>query len=173
MTALTTDHFASLEFDEALIHKYGGAAPRYTSYPTALEFRPIDDGTEQQILENRDSNTPLSLYLHIPFCRHLCYYCACNKIITKKNSDSGDYLTQLFAEIRHKKSFLKGTPLVKQVHLGGGTPTFLSDGELVRLWHFLQTEFEFDPLGDYSVEIDPENCVLILCKFYAIWGSIA
>lgn len=157
MTTLTSQHFASLEFDEALIHKYSGSAPRYTSYPTALEFRPIDDGTEQQILENRDPDTPLSLYLHIPFCRHLCYYCGCNKIISKKNSDSGDYLTQLFAEIRHKKSFLKGTPQVKQVHLGGGTPTFLSDDELVKLWHFLQTEFEFDPAGDYSVEIDPRE----------------
>lgn len=150
-------HFATLDFDESLIQKYSVAAPRYTSYPTALEFRPILDGIEQEILQTRDPDTPLSLYIHIPFCRHLCYYCACNKIITKKNSDSGDYLLQLFAEIRHKKSLLQGSRLVKQVHLGGGTPTFLTDDELVELWQFLQREFEFDPDGDYSVEIDPRE----------------
>jgi len=76
-------------FDESIINKYNRSGPRYTSYPTALEFRPIPDrlettALETKILQNRESCAPLSLYFHIPFCRHLCYYCACNKIITKK-----------------------------------------------------------------------------------------
>lgn len=154
---MKSDHFASVIFDDALIHKYNRQAPRYTSYPTALEFREIPDGTEERILRERDADVPLSLYIHIPFCRHLCYYCGCNKIITKKNSDAGDYLQYLFAEILHKKSLLSGSPLVKQIHLGGGTPTFLSDDELVQLWQFLQSHFTLDPNGDYSVEIDPRE----------------
>ena len=83
------NHFASVTFHEELIKKYNQQAPRYTSYPTALEFSPIslNDSIEQHILKNRDSKRPLSLYIHIPFCRHLCYYCGCNKIITKKNSE--------------------------------------------------------------------------------------
>ena len=150
-------HFSQVHFDDALIQKYNRQGPRYTSYPTALEFAPIKDGIEADILRQRDPNIPLSLYLHIPFCRHLCYYCGCNKIITKKNADAGNYLDYLFAEILHKKSFLQGTPKVKQVHLGGGTPTFLSDDELIKLWQFLQTHFDFEPDGDYSVEIDPRE----------------
>ena len=155
-------------FDESLVNKYNRSGPRYTSYPTALEFSPISEGLEAQILQNREARAPLSLYFHIPFCRHLCYYCACNKIITKKNSDSGDYLQYLISEIKHKRSLLStpedGTgirknPLVKQLHLGGGTPTFLRDEEIVQLWEFLQTQFDFLPedQGDYSIEIDPRE----------------
>lgn len=146
-------------FNQDLINKYNRSGPRYTSYPTALEFVPIADGVEADILQQRDERVPLSLYFHIPFCRHLCYYCACNKIITKKNSDSGDYLEYLFNEIRHKRRLLKGNPIVEQVHFGGGTPTFLSDDELVKLWQFLQTQFTFSdkPTADYSIEIDPRE----------------
>ena len=150
-------------FDEDLINKYNRSGPRYTSYPTALEFSEIADGLETKILQNRESRAPLSLYFHIPFCRHLCYYCACNKIITKKNSDSGDYLEYLISEIKQKRRLLTTeagkNPLVKQLHLGGGTPTFLRDEELIQLWEFLQTQFEFLPEdeGDYSIEIDPRE----------------
>ncbi|PKG35017.1 MULTISPECIES: oxygen-independent coproporphyrinogen III oxidase [Psychrobacter] len=151
-------------FDEAIINKYNRSGPRYTSYPTALEFSPIPNDLEIKILQNREARAPLSLYFHIPFCRHLCYYCACNKIITKKNSDSGDYLQYLIAEIKHKRRLLttpegSSKPLVKQLHLGGGTPTFLRDEEMSQLWAFLQTQFEFLPEdeGDYSIEIDPRE----------------
>ncbi|MDX2373482.1 oxygen-independent coproporphyrinogen III oxidase [Psychrobacter sp. PP-21] len=156
-------------FDETIINKYNRSGPRYTSYPTALEFTPIPDrlettALETKILQNRESRAPLSLYFHIPFCRHLCYYCACNKIITKKNSDSGDYLQYLIAEIALKRRLLSAPdgsekPLVKQLHLGGGTPTFLRDEEIVKLWAFLHTQFEFLPEdeGDYSIEIDPRE----------------
>lgn len=151
-------------FDDSMIQKYNRLGPRYTSYPTALEFSSISDNLEYQILQKREARAPLSLYFHIPFCRHLCYYCACNKIITEKNSDAKDYLDYLFAEIRQKRRLLSAPegsskPLVKQLHLGGGTPTFLSDKELVQLWEFLQTQFEFLPedQGDYSIEIDPRE----------------
>ncbi|MDE0490498.1 oxygen-independent coproporphyrinogen III oxidase [Psychrobacter sp. A3] len=151
-------------FDEAMIQKYNRSGPRYTSYPTALEFTEIADGLETKILQSREARAPLSLYFHIPFCRHLCYYCACNKIITKKNSDSGDYLQYLIKEITHKRRLLSAPegsskPVVKQLHLGGGTPTFLRDEEMVQLWQFLQTQFEFlgDDEGDYSIEIDPRE----------------
>lgn len=151
-------------FDEAIIQKHNRSGPRYTSYPTALEFAPIADGLEAKILESREARAPLSLYFHIPFCRHLCYYCACNKIITKKNSDSGDYLEYLINEIKRKRRLLAPSvdgknPPVKQLHLGGGTPTFLRDEEIVQLWEFLQTQFDFFPEedGDYSIEIDPRE----------------
>ncbi|HAR76780.1 MAG TPA: oxygen-independent coproporphyrinogen III oxidase [Psychrobacter sp.] len=151
-------------FDQDIINKYNRSGPRYTSYPTALEFSPIPEGLETKILQEREAHAPLSLYFHIPFCRHLCYYCACNKIITKKNSDTGDYLAYLIAEIKHKRSLLTPPedgkkPLVKQLHFGGGTPTFLQDNELIQLWEFLQTQFEFLPedQGDYSIEIDPRE----------------
>ncbi|WP_049236746.1 oxygen-independent coproporphyrinogen III oxidase [Moraxella canis] len=153
----TAKHFDGIRYDEALIQKYNRQGPRYTSYPTALEFAPIESGVEASILAKRDPSVPLSLYIHIPFCHHLCYYCGCNKIITKKNSDAGDYLTYLFAEIRHKKSLLRGQSVVKQLHLGGGTPTFLSDDELSTLWQFLQEEFIFADDGDFSIEIDPRE----------------
>lgn len=171
-----SDTVQQLIFDEDLIQKYNRSGPRYTSYPTALEFQAIEAGIEADILTSRDPNTPLSLYFHIPFCRHLCYYCACNKIITKKNSDAGDYLEYLFAEIRQKRALLTPPkskqqsnqvsgkkPLVQQIHLGGGTPTFFTDAELVALWEFLQSQFEFDlpseqgGRGDYSIEIDPRE----------------
>ncbi len=146
-------------FDEELIKKYNRSGPRYTSYPTALEFVPIETGAEEAILNNRDERVPLSLYFHIPFCRTLCYYCACNKIITKKNSNSGDYLDYLFREIKHKRSLLKGNPIVEQVHFGGGTPTFLSDDELVQLWDFLHEQFTFSDkeTADFGIEIDPRE----------------
>lgn len=157
MSQFSCSHFDEVFFDDALIAKYNRQAPRYTSYPTALEFASIAEQVEAEILTNKDPNVPLSLYIHIPFCRHLCYYCGCNKIITKKNSDAGDYLAYLFQEILHKKSLLTGDLVVKQVHLGGGTPTFLSDEELDELWRFLKTQFRFDLNGDYSVEIDPRE----------------
>lgn len=150
-------HFSGVSFDESIIQKYNRQGPRYTSYPTALEFLPIQDGEEAKILSDRHHETPLSLYFHIPFCRHLCYYCGCNKIITKKNSDAGDYLEYLFQEIRLKKSLLHQAGPVKQIHLGGGTPTFLSDDELTSLWQLLQAEFDLDSQGDFSIEIDPRE----------------
>lgn len=157
--AMTSLDKSSVQFNEIIIQKYNRSGPRYTSYPTALEFAPIDQNAEEHILKQRNPNTPLSLYFHIPYCRTLCYYCACNKIITKKNSTSGDYLDYLFREIKHKRSLLAGDPIVEQIHLGGGTPTFLSDDELIQLWTFLQSQFRFSDkdTADFGIEIDPRE----------------
>lgn len=159
----TTFGATGLNFDNTLIQKYNRSGPRYTSYPTALEFAPINTGLEADILQQRDPRHPLSLYLHIPFCKHLCYYCACNKIITKKNAQTGNYLELLKAEIAQKRVLLKGNKktdnVVEQLHLGGGTPTFLTDNELVELWQFLQNQFNFSTAdsADFSIEIDPRE----------------
>lgn len=149
--------FDDVVFDDALIQKYNRQGPRYTSYPTALEFAPMDAAAERAVLQNRDEKTELSLYVHIPFCRHLCYYCACNKIITKKNAASGDYLDYVYKEVDAKIHRLRGKKSVHQAHFGGGTPTFLSDDELVALWRFLRDRFDFAEDGDYSIEIDPRE----------------
>lgn len=138
-----------------LLDKYNQNAPRYTSYPTALHLSPTQDA-HTKALKGAPS-APLSLYVHIPFCRHLCYYCACNKIITKKSAVAGDYLSFVFDEVAQKKRLLNKEALnkVEQLHLGGGTPTFLSEEELGRLTHHLRNVFDFVEDGDYSVEIDP------------------
>jgi oxygen-independent coproporphyrinogen-3 oxidase len=101
--------------------------------------------------------TPLSLYVHIPFCESLCYYCACNKIITKHKDRAATYLRYLTREVELHTAHLGMGQSVSQLHLGGGTPTFLSDGELRELMHMLRRHFEFVPGGEYSVEVDPRT----------------
>jgi oxygen-independent coproporphyrinogen-3 oxidase len=101
--------------------------------------------------------TPLSLYVHIPFCESLCYYCACNKIITKHKERSADYLRYLSKEIELHTRHLGRGQSVSQLHLGGGTPTFMSDDELRQLMSMLRQHFEFVPGGEYSVEVDPRT----------------
>lgn len=151
-----------LHWDPLLIQRYNRSGPRYTSYPTALEFEPIAAGQEAQILAQRDASRPLSLYVHIPFCAHLCYYCACNKIVTKKRARAADYLQILKQEIALKAAHLRAqgrlSP-VEQLHFGGGTPTFFSDAELTELWQCLQQHFELSPAtqADFSIEIDPRE----------------
>ena len=146
-----------------LITRFDVPGPRYTSYPTADRF--VDAFSEQdylQALEQRRSSAaaravPLSLYVHIPFCESLCYYCACNKIITKHKSRAHDYLRYLHREVElHVQHLGSGQP-VSQVHLGGGTPTFLSDDQLGELMAMLKRHFSFVPGGEYSIEVDPRT----------------
>lgn len=149
-----------LFWDPLLIQRYNKAGPRYTSYPTAVEFRPVsDDHGERLAFAQRDANKPLSLYLHIPFCRHVCYYCGCNKIVTKDTSRSAPYLDILKQEISMKRALLKGDAPVEQLHLGGGTPTFLTDEQLTELMEFLRSQFRFSQAADadFSIEIDPRE----------------
>ena len=149
-----------LFWDPLLIQRYNKAGPRYTSYPTAVEFRPVaDDHSERLAFAQRDPNRPLSLYLHIPFCRHVCYYCGCNKIVTKDTSRSAPYLDILKQEISMKRALLPGNAPVEQLHLGGGTPTFLSDDQLTELMEFLRSQFRFSTAADadFSIEIDPRE----------------
>jgi len=149
-----------LHWDPELIQRYNRSGPRYTSYPTAVEFKIANsDQVEKDLLSQRDPDVPLSLYLHIPFCAHICYYCGCNKIVTKDRSKAEPYLELLKAEIDRKAELLQGYPIVEQMHWGGGTPTFLSDEQMVDLMDYLRQRFNFSTAksADYSIEIDPRE----------------
>ena len=146
-----------------LLRRYDVAGPRYTSYPTAdrfVEAFTAEDYT--QALQQRRSGAaalvlPLSLYVHIPFCESLCYYCACNKIITKHHERAAEYLRYLSREIDLHTAQLGMGQAVTQLHLGGGTPTFLSDSELRELMAMLRRSFSLVPGGEYSIEVDPRT----------------
>ena len=143
-----------------MIQRYNRTGPRYTSYPTALEFKSVEtDHAEIELLENRDINKPLSLYLHIPFCAHVCYYCGCNKMVTKNRDRAESYIDALKKEIDKKASLIKGQPIVEQMHWGGGTPTFLSDDQIEYLFNYIKERFNFSQASsaDYSIEIDPRE----------------
>lgn len=152
-----------LTFDKALIERLAGNGPRYTSYPTADRFHAAFGEAEYRQLASDHfapgNLRPLSLYLHIPFCNTICYYCACNKIITKDKSLAKDYLDYLDKEIALQVPLFAGRARVEQLHFGGGTPTFLSDAQLERLIGTLRQNFEFAPgdQGEYSIEIDPRK----------------
>ncbi len=146
-----------------LLRRYDVSGPRYTSYPTADRFvEAFGEADYLQALEQRRDGLagkafPLSLYVHIPFCESLCYYCACNKIITKHHERSAEYLRYLEREVDLNIAHLGQGQVVSQLHLGGGSPTFLSDAELVQLMTMLRRNFQFAPGGEYSVEIDPRT----------------
>lgn len=149
---------AAFAVDLDLLRKYNVAGPRYTSYPTALHF---DDGVgpdevSRRLAEQRDVDRPMSLYFHLPFCRHLCWYCACTKIITGDRSQSAAYLDLLEREMAAKAAVTRGRPVV-QMHFGGGTPTFLSAEELDRLGEVIHRHHRFDERAEISVEIDPRE----------------
>ena len=146
-----------------LLTRFDVPGPRYTSYPTADRFvEAFAEADYVQALAQRQSGvvgkkTPLSLYVHIPFCESLCYYCACNKIITKHKERSSEYLRYLSKELELHTRHLGRGQSVSQLHLGGGTPTFMSDDELRQLMSVLHQHFEFVPGGEYSVEVDPRT----------------
>ncbi|PUE10411.1 oxygen-independent coproporphyrinogen III oxidase [Limnohabitans sp. T6-20] len=146
-----------------LLTRFDVPGPRYTSYPTADRFVEAFGETDYvQALTQRKSGLvgkqlPLSLYVHIPFCESLCYYCACNKIITKHKERAADYLRYLTKEVELHTRHLGQGQSVSQLHLGGGTPTFMSDDELRQLMAMLRKNFEFVPGGEYSVEVDPRT----------------
>lgn len=151
----------SLIFDEDLIRRYNQSGPRYTSYPTAVQF--TDQFTAQDYLQqvevsNRASN-PLSLYFHIPFCDTVCFYCACNKIATKDRSKAAPYLEHIFREIEMQAALFNKEKKVTQLHWGGGTPTFISHEEMAALMNKTREHFQFagDDEGEFSIEIDPRE----------------
>jgi len=148
-------------FDTDLIGKYDVAGPRYTSYPTAPWFRPdfgVDDYL-QAVARSNEAGRPLSLYVHIPFCDTVCFYCACNKVITRNRARATRYLESLHREIELQAERLVPGRVVDQLHFGGGTPTFISDGEMAALWDKLRQHFELrdDDRGEYAIEIDPRS----------------
>jgi oxygen-independent coproporphyrinogen-3 oxidase len=153
----------SLVLNPELLQRYDVSGPRYTSYPTADRFVEAFGEAEyvQALAQRRDGLAakayPLSLYVHIPFCESLCYYCACNKIITKHHERGAEYLRYLEREVDLNVAHLGQGQMVSQLHLGGGSPTFLSDEELAQLMTMLRRNFQFAPGGEYSVEIDPRT----------------
>jgi oxygen-independent coproporphyrinogen-3 oxidase len=153
----------TLVINPELLQRYDVAGPRYTSYPTADRFvEAFGEADYLQALEQRRDGLgtkayPLSLYVHIPFCESLCYYCACNKIITKHHERGAEYLHYLEREVDLNIAHLGQGQMVSQLHLGGGSPTFLSDAELAQLMTMLRRNFQFAPGGEYSVEIDPRT----------------
>lgn len=146
-----------------LLQRYDVPGPRYTSYPTADRF--VEAFGEQdylQALEQRRQGVasrrlPLSLYVHVPFCASLCYYCACNKIITKHHDKALTYLDYLEREVALHVDHMGTGHAVSQLHLGGGSPTFLNDQDLERLLAMLRESFNVVPGGETSIEIDPRT----------------
>jgi len=151
----------SLHFDLPLINRYDKAGPRYTSYPTALELH--DGFTEhdyrQHIAKSNAAGGSLSLYVHIPFCDTVCFYCACNKIITKNRAHAQPYLDNLCQEIAMQGALFDKNRVVNQLHWGGGTPTFLSYEQMLQLMTATREHFTLkdDDSGEYSIEVDPRE----------------
>lgn len=145
-----------------LLRRFDVPGPRYTSYPTADRFVEAFGADDYiQALEQRRQGAakalPLSLYIHIPFCESLCYYCACNKIITKHHDRAEGYLRYLSREVDLHTAHVGVGQAVSQLHLGGGSPTFLSDIELRELMAMLRRSFTLAPGGEYSIEVDPRT----------------
>jgi oxygen-independent coproporphyrinogen-3 oxidase len=154
----------SVLIDTELVRKYDKPGPRYTSYPTADRFiEAFDARAHQTTLRQRSvrwgpatNKQPLSLYVHLPFCNTICYYCGCNKVVTKDHGRSAKYLRYLNREFSLVAGILGGNRCAGQVHLGGGTPTFLSSEELRTMMRQLGEHFELLP-GEYAIEIDPRT----------------
>ena len=161
--ALHTTHPVSVDVDIELIRKYNKPGPRYTSYPTADRFSAAfgyPDYLETCATKRiRGVRLPLSLYFHVPFCESLCYYCACNKIVTKNRSKAAVYLDYLKREIAMQGSLFVGINQVEQMHFGGGTPTYFSDEQMDSLLTEVRRWFQFAPddIGEYSIEVDPRT----------------
>ncbi|WP_375056462.1 oxygen-independent coproporphyrinogen III oxidase [Zobellella sp. DQSA1] len=150
---------ASIEWDQSLIEKYNYSGPRYTSYPTALEFNESFGMAEFEAAAGRYPDRPLSLYVHVPFCHKLCYYCGCNKVITRHQGKADIYLDYLEREVERLAPLFAGR-IVTQLHWGGGTPTFLTEPQIRRLNGLLRRHFRFAERGEFSIEIDPREIEL-------------
>lgn len=148
-------------FDLALIQRYDQSGPRYTSYPTAVEFDPAYDAQRYQQVcrETNASGRPLSLYFHIPFCDTVCFYCACNKIATKDRSMVQPYLDRVYRELALQSALFDDDRVVEQLHWGGGTPTFISGQQMRELMSETRKRFKLasDEVGEFSIEIDPRE----------------
>lgn len=152
-----------LALDISLLRRYDVSGPRYTSYPTALQLSPavgVDDYLAAVTAGNEDFvPRPLSLYVHIPFCRTVCFYCGCNKVITANYRRASSYLSRLEAEIHRQGRLFAGDRGLEQLHFGGGTPTYLHDDDLVSLLGCINSAFSAvkGPQREFSIEIDPRT----------------
>lgn len=150
---------ATTSFDLDLVQRYDRLAPRYTSYPTAQQFHAGFDAAAYRraaFLSNATSS-PLSIYVHIPFCKSPCFYCGCNKIITRNHGKARDYIELLRKEIDLQAPLFDGRRVVNQLHFGGGTPTFLDLEELHEVIADLKTRFRLAPDIECSIEVDPRS----------------
>lgn len=160
-------------FDQRVMQKYNTAGPRYTSYPTAVAFEALHDSTLLQqslkrLASSKEANQ-LSLYIHIPFCHSLCYYCGCNKIVTRHAHKADIYLDYLIKEIQQQAKLAIGCS-VTSLHLGGGTPSFLNKQQLSRLLHAARESFRFNQTVEMSIEIDPREIELTYIDELAAMG---
>ncbi|MFT5658461.1 MAG: oxygen-independent coproporphyrinogen-3 oxidase [Gammaproteobacteria bacterium] len=151
----------NIAFDKALIKRYDLTGPRYTSYPPVTQFsNRIDNAIYQTWAQASNEELiprPLSLYFHIPFCDTICYYCACNKVVTKNKQRSVEYLEDLFREIELQSALYDSDRIVEQLHWGGGTPTFLTNDQMRALMDKIRQHFKLHDEGQYSIEIDPRS----------------
>jgi len=155
---------ASVRFDADLVRRYDRPGPRYTSYPTAVQFhdrfREPEYRAAAAATNGRTPPAPLSLYVHVPFCQSPCFYCGCTKIITRNREQAENYLTRLYREIELQAELFDPERIVDQLHFGGGTPTFLNPWQLEDLlkklgWHFRLRQ---DDGREFSIEVDPRTC---------------
>ena len=150
------------QIDLDLVQRFDKLGPHYTSYPTADRFvEAYDEQSFRQAMRTRligAVRQPLSLYVHLPFCNTICFYCGCNKVVTRDKSRAARYLHYLSKEVQMQAELAGDDRRVRQMHWGGGTPTFLSDHEMRVVWDMLRAHFEFQPDGEYAIEVDPRSC---------------
>src|SRR3981081_1352825 len=151
---LNRDRF---EISEAFLEKYNRPGPRYTSHPPRPfwqdNFGP--DDLEQFYASANAAHSPVSLYMHLPFCESLCLFCACNVVITKDHSVAPPYIEILEREIDHVSKFVSRERPIVQFHWGGGTPTYLTPEQMAELFGFAKENFRFAPDAEIGIEIDP------------------
>ena len=157
-----SDIMSAMEFSTELLHKYCKAGPRYTSYPTAPYFHESFGPAqwEEELRATQDKGRDISLYTHIPFCDTLCYYCGCNMIATKDYSKATAYLEVLFREIDRIAALTSPERKVRQLHWGGGTPTYLHPDDIRRLYDYLASRFTIAPDAEISCEMDPRELTI-------------
>jgi oxygen-independent coproporphyrinogen-3 oxidase len=152
---------SELVIDPVLIRSHDVSGPRYTSYPTADRFvEAFGEAQLRQWLAKRNLgglSHPLSLYVHLPFCENVCFYCACNKVVTRDHSRSAKYIKYLEKELALVGPLLEGDRALAQMHWGGGTPTFLSREEMTTLVQAIERQFERKARSEYSIEVDPRT----------------
>ncbi len=168
-----------LDFDPDLVRHYDQPGPRYTSYPTAPQFHAGfgEDDLRRELQTSNESARPLSLYFHIPFCEHLCFYCACNKVVTRHREWGTPYVQRLDREMALVRRDVDGSRPVTQMHFGGGTPTFLRTADMTALLESISRNFHLLPgdEGEYGIEVDPravEPGILALLRAHG-WNRLS
>lgn len=174
MSHVLEDPIDTVQISEELLRRFDRFGPRYTSYPTADRF--VDGFSPSQYMTALTERQtlihppPYSVYVHLPFCASLCYFCACNKIITQDQGRSGDYVDLILNEMRLLEPYLGQQRVTGQLHLGGGTPTFLQASELTKLMRGIHQHFHFTPDAELGIEIDPRTVNAQTLSFLAELG---